>query len=316
MRKTITFASLSKYYFYNGLTIDFNTSDKTPFSDVSLEYSYSTSDKPSKQTWTNTEDRFGTGLGYSIEGKIVVHYTSEKYIQNGNEYYSITETVDINLSKIDSLLTAPFTSSNTEWEIIFDGLVAYKSVIDKTIGELIEDNDLINGTWHADQLKMTNRSETVRGKQGDDAIYGRGGDDRLFGNAGKDSLNGGSGDDKLTGGAGADNLTGGRGADTFIFTKISDSKVKSAASDIITDFRRSQGDKIDLQKIDANTKVKGDQVFDFIGTNKFDGKSGELRFDKRSGDTVVQGDVDGDGKADFTIVIDSSINFRATDFIL
>lgn len=316
MRKTITFASLSKYYFYNGLTIDFNTSDKTPFADVALEHSYSTSDKPSMRNWTSTEERFGTGLGYSIEGKIVVNYTSEKYIYNDDEYYNITETVDINLSKIDRLLTAPFTSSSTEWQIIFDGLVSYKPLIDKTIGELIEDGDIINGTRHADQLKMTNRSETVRGDKGDDVIHSRGGDDRLFGNAGKDTLNGGAGDDKLNGGTGADKLTGGRGADTFIFTKISDSKVNPGASDTITDFKRSQGDKIDLQKIDANTKVKGDQVFDFIGANKFDGKAGELRFDKRSGDTIVHGDVNGDGKADFSIVIDASINFRATDFIL
>ncbi|GLR49902.1 hypothetical protein KYK30_30120 [Shinella yambaruensis] len=316
MRKTITFSSLSKYYFMHGLDIDFRTSKKVPFSELILNSGVEIYDEPPEREWTDTVREFGDGLGYTIEGEIVVHYKVEKVTIYGEARYIRTQTADINLSKIDKLIPAPFTASNTEWRIEFNGLVSYKSLLGKTVGDLIEDNDTVNGTGNADILKMTNHSEIVRGNRGNDIIHGRGGDDILFGNTGNDTLNGGVGDDQLNGGLGADKLTGGRGADTFIFTKISDSKVNSAASDIITDFRRSQGDKIDLKTIDANTKSGGDQAFKFIGSDAFHKKAGELRFEKSSGDTVVHGDVDGDGKADFSIELDQALTLKASDFIL
>lgn len=37
---------------------------------------------------------------------------------------------------------------------------------------------------------------------------------------------------------------------------------------------------------------------------------------KTGGDTYIQGDVNGDGKADFMIGVDASINFTKADFIL
>ena len=49
----------------------------------------------------------------------------------------------------------------------------------------------------------------------------------------------------------------------------------------------------------------GDQAFTFIDSNAFSGHAGELRaeFDSSSGDWKVQGDTDGDGQADFQILV-------------
>jgi Ca2+-binding RTX toxin-like protein len=157
-------------------------------------------------------------------------------------------------------------------------------------------------------------ADFLAGGGGNDVLLGGAGNDKLLGGGGNDILNGGAGKDILVGGRGADTLTGGAGADMFVFSSRHDSSVKNP--DVIKDFSRNQGDRIDLQAIDANTKSAGDQAFKFIGTDGFHKKAGELRYEKKSGDTFVFADVNGDGKADFSIRIDASMNLKASDFIL
>lgn len=139
----------------------------------------------------------------------------------------------------------------------------------------------------------------------------------LTGNAGNNTLKGQGGNDTLTGAAGADKLHGGTGADRFVFKALSDSTVSSSGRDMIYDFSRSQGDRIDLSAIDASTKSSGDQAFTFIGEKSaFTGKAGELRYVNSGGDTFVYGDVNGDRKADFAIGFDATLNFVKGDFVL
>ncbi|MBD9373529.1 calcium-binding protein [Rhizobium sp. ARZ01] len=138
----------------------------------------------------------------------------------------------------------------------------------------------------------------------------------IKGTTGINTLKGKAGNDMLYGGTGADKLYGGLGADTFVFMSATDSTVASSGRDTIYDFSRAQGDKINLKAIDASTKSGGDQAFTFIGAEKFHKKAGELRFEKKSGDTFIQGDVNGDGKADFSIVLDLSLTMSKSDFIL
>ena len=81
--------------------------------------------------------------------------------------------------------------------------------------------------------------DKVSGTAKDDIIYGNGGDDELYGEMGDDALYGGTGNDILDGGfRGENSLTGGRGADKFILYK------GNVSTDTITDFYRSEGDKI------------------------------------------------------------------------
>ena len=100
----------------------------------------------------------------------------------------------------------------------------------------------------------------------------------------------------------------------FVFNSASDSK--TTAMDKIFDFSRAQGDRIDLHAIDANGVTANDQAFSFIGTSAFHNKVGELRFEQKSGDTLIHGDINGDGKADFSIALDTLVTLTASDFLL
>jgi len=141
-------------------------------------------------------------------------------------------------------------------------------------------------------------------------------DNRLTGNSGKNCL---------VGAGGKDILTGGLGADIFRYDSVADSPVKLGkqsdevvlsnelywleGSDIITDFRVVEGDRLDLRGIDADESLEGNQGFKFIGMRQFRGFAGELRFAALENEVlqknavVVSGDVNGDKLADFAIVL-------------
>ncbi|HDR0999548.1 TPA: hypothetical protein QB366_000066 [Pasteurella multocida] len=57
------------------------------------------------------------------------------------------------------------------------------------------------------------------GSLNDDRLYGGEGDDHLYGGLGDDRLYGGEGEDYLEGGVGQDILEGGQGSDTYVFSK-------------------------------------------------------------------------------------------------
>jgi Ca2+-binding RTX toxin-like protein len=140
-------------------------------------------------------------------------------------------------------------------------------------------------------------------------LEGRDGGDSLAGQGGNDSMFGGTGDDFLTGGAGRDLLSGGDNADTFVFLALSDSGKTAKTRDVIVDFDKAEGDKIDLSIIDANTHVANDQSFHLtanLGTGGFTHTEGELRLVIGAASTLISGDVNGDGKADFSILLKGS----------
>lgn len=150
---------------------------------------------------------------------------------------------------------------------------------------------------------------TLIGGAGDDMLSGSGATDTLIGGAGTDQLDGGEGADKLVGGLGADLMTGGEGDDRFFFLDAQDSG--PADADRILDLAAT--DVIYLKGIDANTKHAGNQAFTLV--HAFDGHAGELmlHYDKAAQQTELLGDTNGDGQADFEVLIDgkhaSFINF-------
>ncbi len=150
---------------------------------------------------------------------------------------------------------------------------------------------------------------------------GGAGDDQLFGFGGNDLLIGGFGIDTLVGGAGADRMTGGVDGDTFRYNAVADSGVTAATRDTITDFTGgATGDIIDLSLIDAKTTVVGNDTFSFIGTNvNWGGVAGQLRAYWTASGQIIEGDVNGDKAADFSIaLIDAShaIPLNSSDFLL
>lgn len=140
--------------------------------------------------------------------------------------------------------------------------------------------------------------------------------ENAIGSGNDDSLIGNGQANRLAGAGGFDNLRGNGGADRFVFARLSDCAVDAEAFDLIEDFSRAQGDKISLSKIDARTGVSGNQAFVFIGEAAFGGVKGQLRFDTFADALLVQGDVNGDGRADFQFAVVGTADLRAADFVL
>lgn len=184
-------------------------------------------------------------------------------------------------------------------------------------------NDLLIAGSGQDTLSGGDDSDTLYGGDGDDALdggdgsdklYGGEGDDSLFGGdwingnssdtadlldggAGDDQLNGWEGDDHLFGGAGndllhgsygTDTLTGGAGADIFSYTSAID------GNDVILDFNRAEGDKIDISGSDSNLSGKDGQTgWWFAG----DSYRSDLQSDGRGQIVVI---ANGDGTYTFS----------------
>lgn len=177
--------------------------------------------------------------------------------------------------------------------------------IDKIYG--MDGNDSIQARDGDDFVWGGLGADMLRGENGNDSLFGELGDDKLDGGAGNDKLDGGAGNDLILGGAGNDVMTGGAGADIFRFYAAD---VATYSFDQITDFT-SGTDKIDLKQI-----YPGGGRFTFIGTQGFHNVVGELHYTVVNGSAIVEGDVNGDGKADFAIKLDNVTKLVAADFVI
>lgn len=131
-------------------------------------------------------------------------------------------------------------------------------------------NDFIYGHGGNDILQGGSGDDQIQGHDGDDQLHGQDGRDTLFGQHGHDTLNGGAGNDQLWGGTGQDSLSGAAGADIFNFGRSVDSTTRTtseiqaitgdpgdvAGVDTILDFNKSQGDRIDISRIDAFNQAR------------------------------------------------------------
>jgi glucose/arabinose dehydrogenase len=186
--------------------------------------------------------------------------------------------------------------------------VSYAEVLQAVSVNLSALTDQATGaTIGTDQLTGI---ENVVGGINNDVLIGDIAANVLLGNLGRDSLAGGDGADTLNGGLGKDRLAGGADNDIFDFNSVKEAG-KGSHRDNIVDFHRSEDDMIDLTGIDANTRHAGNQAFKFIGAHGFTHRVGELRASHH----VLQGDVNGDGRADFEIHI-NTMHLKAGDVFL
>ena len=144
--------------------------------------------------------------------------------------------------------------------------------------------------------------------------------ENLGGSAFDDTLSGNDVANVITGGGGLDTLRGRGGGDIFRYESVLDSPAGSGR-DRIADFNAGTSstsvDRIDVSAIDAKTGPKNNS-FIYIAGAAFSGKPGELRAKVSGANTVVSGDVDGDGSADIEIVLENFTNLAAltgADFI-
>jgi Ca2+-binding RTX toxin-like protein len=146
----------------------------------------------------------------------------------------------------------------------------------------------------------------LTGNTGANMLSGLDGDDMIIANGGADVLIGGTGRDQMYGDA---------GADIFRFATGDFAGLTTTTADLIGDFTKADLDTIDLGAIDA---VAGgaDDAFAFLGTGAFTGVAGQLRYEYSGTRTMVYGDLDGNGTADFAIALTGNIALVSADFVL
>lgn len=165
--------------------------------------------------------------------------------------------------------------------------------------------------------------EGIQGSQGKNIIVGNSSANILMGDFGNDTIIGGGGKDILTGDFAGVPITF---ADRFVYRSVSETGKTAATRDVITDFVHNNtlalSDRIDLSLIDASTKAGGNQAFSFITKSAFSGIAGQLRYKQENpggtlnDKTIVEGDINGDRRADFQIELTGLKTLVKADFIL
>lgn len=216
-------------------------------------------------------------------GTVSVSVTGDTTVEQ-NENFRVTVTANTPLGSLYTISTSAATSTILNDEVA---------------------NNIINGTRGADTLNGTVANDTISGDRRNDTLNGLAGNDILDGGLDNDTLNGGDGNDVLIGGTGSDRMTGGAGADIFRYTTTTESGTTTATRDTITDFAVGV-DVIDVQAIDANTGLAGNQAFTFIGTAVFSGL-GQARYVGG----ILEFNSTGNNNADMTIALTGSPTITA-----
>jgi Ca2+-binding RTX toxin-like protein len=181
------------------------------------------------------------------------------------------------------------------------------------------------GSSHSDTLAGDDNANFLVGLGGHDLLQGHGGADSMLGGTGNDTLQGMDGDDKLfgeydpdtlIGGMGRDELYGGASADVFIWASTDETGPMSDIADVIWDFSRTEGDRIDLGLIDADVYAAGDQAFRFIGMDAFSGTPGEINYYHSGGDTYIQMQTGMSADVEGVIRIGGTVTPEASWFVL
>jgi Ca2+-binding RTX toxin-like protein len=209
--------------------------------------------------------------------------------------------------------TADYSDKNKPVSVVLkaaaDAKVKVSGIVEDTIRGI---ENVIGGS----------KNDLLIGDQLVNRLVGNAGADVLKGGAGNDTIIGGPGNDVLSGGLGRDIMTGGPGADDFVFNSVAEMGKTAATRDRITDFTHGVDD-IDLRPIDANGAASG-HAFKFLAAKgaAFTGMKGELRWFQvdpagSAGDkTIVEGDINGDRKADFQIELTGLKTLTEVDFFL
>ncbi|MGL4962546.1 MAG: calcium-binding protein [Inquilinus sp.] len=265
----------------------------------------------------------GDAVGNTLDG-----YTGNDYLSGyeGNDRLIGGKGADTMYGGVGEDTVSYLDSAAGVWVDLRGGTASGGDAQGDYLGKDIEDfqgskfNDTVIGSGADNYITLQDGRDFVWagggrdylfGGAGDDGLSGEGADDQVTGDAGNDTLYGGAGSDLLRGGDGNDVMTGGTEADRFSFANVD-----LGDTDTIKDFHRSEGDKISLSGIDANTALAGDQAFAFIGTAAFTGVAGQLHYSNNGVQTVLTGDVNGDKISDFQIVLTDAPGLIASDFHL
>jgi hypothetical protein len=238
----------------------------------------------------------------------------------GGSTDTLTDTIDGGAGVLDSYSVQNFATAvkinldSVDHVDVFTTINVAKNTATSSAGL-----DIIS---HFEYVTCGNAADLVFGNAAANYMSGGDGNDTLYGLAGNDQLFGSNNDDKIIGGLGKDRLTGGSHSDKFYYLTLLDSGNTASTRDVIVDFVTGVDDIV-VTDIDANALVAGDQNFTFLaGANAdFTGAAGQIRYlflssPAAGGFTLVQGDVNGDQIADFSIELTGHVALVAGDFLL
>ncbi|WEX00469.1 retention module-containing protein [Pseudomonas nitroreducens] len=228
-----TYGSAVDIALTTGLTdTDGSESLSVKISGVPTDAAFTAGTKTGADTWTFTEAQL-----HDLQLLTAVNYTGTLNLNVtaiATESDGSTASTSGTLSVTVATTTSTTASNNNDLLHGLDGS-------DTLSGG--NGHDIIYGGTSNDTLNGGNGNDSLYGGAGNDTLNGDAGNDLLVGNEGNDILNGGAGDDILIGGKGSDTLTGGSGADTFLW------RAGDTGSATITDFKASEGDRIDLSDL-------------------------------------------------------------------
>jgi len=181
---------------------------------------------------------------YSIANNVTSGIATIQFAGNGANSLQINQT--------NNAVVATITGNTGS-----DTLTTAETTLDFSGSTMTSIDNITTTNTTGTAFTGTGGNDTITGFTGVDTLNGGGGVDTLLGGNNNDTLNGGAGNDFLTGGTGKDTLTGGTGADTFIYTTTSDT-VKNIWIDVLTDFKVSEGDIIDLSGLSTITEAEMD----------------------------------------------------------
>ena len=108
-------------------------------------------------------------------------------------------------------------------------------------------------------------------------------------------------------------MLGGKGQDRFVYKDITESLAFKGLSDMIFGFQKK--DKIDLKKLNKTETLNKSETLTFIESEEFNGLAGEVRFNVGLKTSSLQLDSDGDGSAEFEILMPKTIRFTEANLI-
>jgi hypothetical protein len=114
-------------------------------------------------------------------------------------------------------------------------------------------------------------------------------------------------------GAGGSKLSATAGTDIFVFSSLAQLPAGGTMASI-TGFLA--GDRVDLSALDAQSGVAGNQAFAFLGSAAFTRQAGQLHTRLEGTTLLLEGDVNGDGVADFALSLPNVASLSASALIL
>jgi hypothetical protein len=241
----------------------------------------------------------GTAARVQNDGVIEGRIGLGMHASGADEHSVIRNSGSIRGEEIGITITTMST-----FEVVNDGRIEGAHALTATGGTI----EVFNNGLFVGGIELAGGADIYDGREGrTKGVVEMGG--------GADTLRGGFYTDQFRGGAGADVMSGGKGDDVFLFADIVDSGTAAADRDLISDFRRSEHDRLDFSGIDT-VPGGGDDAFTFIGHGAFRSDDAEIRFAYKGGSTLVHIDTDTDRAAEMTIELKGHIGFSASDFVL